>query len=289
VPVQQKQPSVPALPKPPAPVQVSPAQDARPQKKQTGEGSSDKHLLMPEEAKKEQEIPIDIPAGGMSTVVPEVATQVALSSSDINRIVCPAGDIRDVVYSKEKSITVKMAGKNAFIKFHVVKKDEKDIYATIPTELFFICGENTFNVIGIPKRIPSQTITLSSGKRETIKRNAALFGELPYERRVISLIKKVYVDDMSESLNVVAVNKPVAVFKQVELILKRVVTVEGEGLRLKEYNASVRPEYDTIILKEKEFLRSEITSKPLAISVDITNLKKGETARILIVEQGEGM
>ena len=51
-----------------------------------------------------------------------------LSNSDINRVICPV-DIKDVIYSEEKGLTVNLSGKNAFVKFLVVKKDGKEMYS----------------------------------------------------------------------------------------------------------------------------------------------------------------
>jgi len=59
-----------------------------------------------------------------SYVLPEVTTQTEMSSSDINRIVCQT-DIKDVIFSKEKGVSVKISGRDAFVKFLITKKEDK--------------------------------------------------------------------------------------------------------------------------------------------------------------------
>ena len=127
--------------------------------------------------------------GPTQRIGPEGTSQVFLSSSDINRIICPV-EIKDAIYSKEKGLTVRLAEQNAFVKWVVMKKDGKDLYATTPSELYIVCGQNVYTLIAVPKRIPAQTIQLSSGKADAIKTNLALFQEVPFEKKILALIKR---------------------------------------------------------------------------------------------------
>ncbi len=222
-------------------------------------------------------------------VLPEVASQVHLSSSDINRVVCPV-DIKDVVFSKEKGIIVKLAGNNVFVKFLVMKKDGRDFYSSTPSEIFIVCGEQIYNIIAIPKRIPSQTVQLSPGKADTIKKNASLFGELPFEKKIVTIIRSIYKDDLPDSFTTQKVNKKYETFRNLDLVLHRVFTIDGEGLRIKEFTAGISDHATspTVYLKEKDFLSKDLTQKPLAVSIEMMNLKKGEMSRIFVVERTEG-
>lgn len=222
-------------------------------------------------------------------VLPEVASQVQLSSSDINRVVCPV-DIKDVVFSKEKGITIKLAGNNAFVKFLVMKKNGKDYYSTTPSEVFIACGDNIYNIIAIPKRIPSQTIRLSPGKAGMIKKNASLFGELPFEKKVVTIIKNIYKEDLPDSFSTQRVNKRFETFQNLDLVLHRIFTIDGEGLRIKEYRARLTDSAvpAAIHLREKDFLNTGLAQRPVAVSIDVMNLRKGEMSRIFVVERTEG-
>jgi len=58
-------------------------------------------------------------------ITPEIPVAVRVSARDINRVTCRAGEIRDVVYSKEKGMTVSFSGRDAFIKYKYIKKGNK--------------------------------------------------------------------------------------------------------------------------------------------------------------------
>ncbi len=215
-----------------------------------------------------------------AVIAPEVAAPVELSSSDINRLVCPT-EIKDVIYSKEKGLTVKIEGREAFVKFLVTKEGDKDVYSTTPTELYVICGQKTFNLIALPKRIPSRTVMLSGGD-DKAKKNSSLFDGMPFEKKILAVIKSVYTDDIPDSFTVKSEDRSFNVYKGLKLTLVRTVRVEGEGLLVKEFTSQAT---ENMELAEKDFLKNELTSNPVAIAIDKLKLAKGETARIIIVER----
>jgi conjugal transfer pilus assembly protein TraK len=225
-----------------------------------------------------------------SYVLPELTTQTQMSSSDINRIVCQA-DIKDVIFSKEKGVSVKISGRDAFVKFLITKKEDKEIYSSTPSELFVICGNDVYSLITVPKRIPSQTVRLSSGRSEKIKKNISLMEGLPFEKKITGLIKTVYKEDIPDSFSISYSNRKIEIFKDIRLTLRRTVAIEGEGLQIKEYSVEMKMDSPraSVQILEKDFLRTEITERPVAISIDRLNLKKGDSARLFIVEQTGGV
>lgn len=231
---------------------------------------------------------IDLPSAvadedlGGQQVFPEITMQVNLSSSDVNRVTCKS-DIRDVVYSQEKGLKVKYSGKNAFLKFLVAKQDDTVKYAKDPVEVFIICGENTYNMIAIPKRIPSQTVRLDSGKADRIQKNASIFSGQPFEKKLTSLIKSAYMEETPESYKVDIKQEEIKAFKDLEVFLRKVIQVEGEGFFLKEYLVTDK-NLSAIELSEKSFLTRMFAKRPLAIVVEKPRLKKGESTRVFIVE-----
>ncbi len=222
-------------------------------------------------------------------VSPEITTQVRLSNSDINRVICPV-DIKDVVYSEEKGLAVNLSGKNAFVKFLVVKKDGKEMYSMTPSELYFVCDGAVYTMIASPARIPAQTVQLTPGKAGTAKKNIELYGELPFEKKIITIVKRVYMNDVPDSFTKTAVNRKMDIFKDLEVILRSIYAIEGEGLRVKELDVRISPasNLETISLKENDFLRTDISLHPVAVSVESMTLKKGETSRVFVVERNEG-
>ena len=215
-------------------------------------------------------------------VLPEATTKVDLSSIDINRIVCPV-DIKDVVYSKEKGLSVRIQGKNAFMKFVVARDDGRTRYTATPVDVYVVCGSEVYSMIAYPKRIPAQVVKLTRGKRDAVKRNTEMFGGIPFEKKIMTVLKAVFTDTIPDSFSVAVVNRPFNVFQQIDLVLKRIIAVEGEGIKVKEYIAQAKT---GVYLREKDFLRPDLTTNTVAVSLGALNLKKDETSRILIVEQG---
>lgn len=219
-----------------------------------------------------------------TVVLPEATTTIRLSSSDLNRISCPA-EIREALTSTEKGVTIKITGKDAFVKFKVTKKGDKLSYASTPTELYIVCGEETFSMIAFPQRIPSQSIRLSSGRERKIKDNLSLYAGLPFEKKLLRAIRDVYTENIPDSYSVVRKDKRFLMFREIALTLKRTVDIEGEGLRIKEYEANLRGETAEFRMNEKMFLRTELAENPVAVSLERHILRRGDTSRVFVVEQ----
>ena len=225
-----------------------------------------------------------VSGAGIITVSPEVSTPVEMSSSDMNRIMCPA-DIKDVVFSKEKGLTVKIIGHNAFVKFLITRRGDREVYSSTPSEVFVACDESIYALIAIPRRIPSQTIRLNAGVQK-LKKNAALYGGLPFEKKIEGIARNIDTDDLPDSFTVEPSGKKVEIFKDLTLTHKRTITIDGEGLAVKEYKAEIRGESDksSLDIRERDFLRTELAIRPVAISVHPLKIKKGDTASILLFE-----
>jgi conjugal transfer pilus assembly protein TraK len=217
-------------------------------------------------------------------VLPELTTRVRLSASDVNRLVCQE-EIKDVVTSKEKGVIVKIVGKSAFIKFVVVKKGEKLTYSETPTELFVVCGDAMFNLVAMPSRIPAQTIQLSTGRKDRIKENLSLFEGLPFEQKILKIVRESYMEEIPDSYVVRRFNKKTNVsFKEINVLLRREIEIEGEGLKIREYEASIKGTLPELLLHERMFLHPGLAENPVAVAIEEPLLKHGTTTRIFIVE-----
>ena len=222
-------------------------------------------------------------------VMQEVPTKVTLSNRDINRMTCPDGAlVKDVVYSSEKGVSVKIEGPNAFVKFLVAKETVtgKEKHRLDPVEFYVVCEDNQiFTLIGTPQNIPAQHIQLVSNT-ERVKKNLSLFAGIPFEKKVIMVTQKVYTDDIPDSFTVKRVNQPVPVFKDIDVVLNRVVIADGEGIRLKEYILSLKEsfEQDSIQLAEKSFLVAELTENPVAVALETHTLRAKSPRRLFILE-----
>lgn len=231
---------------------------------------------------------VDLPSAakndedGGQLIYPEVAMKAVVSSSDVNRIVCN-GDIRDVIFSKEKGLKAQAAGKSLYVKFFL-KEDEvgKIKYATKPVEMYVVCGENTFNIILFPQKVPSQTIRLQSGSAERIKKNTSLFAGLPYEKKIQTLIKNAYDEDYPESFQVVKKMEEVKAFRDIKVFLTKVIRVEGEGFAIKEF--LLLPGID-IEVSEQSFLGKDFSTAPVAVSLETLKLQRGVKSRLFVIER----
>jgi hypothetical protein len=107
---------------------------------------------------------------------------------------------------------------------------------------------------------------------------------------VVKLIQAVYTENFPDSFSVENVNTE---FFDTEyrLTLKRIVSVDGEGLRLKELVVTLKGgdnDYDRRELSEKDFLRASIAKNPLAVSIYPLVIESGQTARVFVVERTNG-
>jgi len=222
-------------------------------------------------------------------VLPEVTTKVLMSNRDVNRIVCLNGPVKDVVFSQEKNMQVKIKGKNVFVKYLFAKDPVtgETIYSKIPSELYVICGNNVvYSLITLPANIPAQEVQLYS-KEDKIKKTLSLFKGMPLENKVVMLIKDAYTDTIPDYLTVKRFNRPLNLFQDINITLRRTVTAEGEGLKLKEYVLSLKPQAKKPMmrLKEQFFLIPELAEHPIGISLSDLLLRKGSSVRLFIVEK----
>ena len=221
-------------------------------------------------------------AYGSSPILPEVTTAVDLSSSDINRIVCP-GMISDLIFSQEKGLDGHFAGNNAFVKFTITVQGDDKRYSTTPTELFVSCNETIYSLIVTPKRIPSVTLRLSPPATRELKQNISRYQALPFEKKVLQLIREAYQGGYPDSYRITEADATLNISVDLSVRLLRIVDVEGVGLRLKEYNVKATAD-ESIQITEKDFLRTEMGERIIAVVVENHRIEQGGASRVFVVE-----
>jgi len=231
---------------------------------------------------------IDLPettpddTSGGQTVMPIITQKAIMSRSDENWIVCNE-PIKTVLAGDDAHIDVKYFGSNAFIKFQYLSDGQKTMYpAPKPTPLHIPCGDAIYSLIVVPMKVPSQTIRLGSGKTAKIRENATIFREQDTRKKVQELIRRAYNDDLPDSFTVKLIDKPLDLFRDVAVRFHRTITVDGEGLVLKEYYLT--PSVDGLELSVRQFIRKEISPLPSPMSVIPPRPAKGERARLFVVE-----
>ena len=97
-------------------------------------------------------------------------------------------------------------------------------------------------------------------------------------------------NEVPDSFTKTVVGRKMDIFKDLEVILRATYAIEGEGLRVKEFEVRIPPTntVQSISFKENDFLRTEVSLHPVAVSVESMTLKKGETSRVFVVERTDG-
>lgn len=214
--------------------------------------------------------------------MPEITQRALLSRSDVNRIVCKE-PIKDIFFSDEKGLEKpSYSGNSAFVKFRVKKTGSAYEYVTMPIDLTIICGESVYTLIGFPKALPSQTIRLDSGTKARARENMTIFKDQPERVKAKALIERAYKEDIPASFTTKILDRQFTVFKNISTSLHRIISVDGEGLIIKEFY--VVPHVESIELNEKDFLRKEFTENPFALGLTELRPGKKERSRLFIVE-----
>ncbi len=223
-----------------------------------------------------------------AVVEPNKTTMVKMSALDINRIHCVDGDITDVIYSDERGVKVKIIGQDAFVKFPVRKVDDSLQYSKAAVDLFAVCNGKVYSIIAQPLKTISSTLTYLKDRASEIEKNINKHKDLPFEKRLVDIIRNVYTNQIEPHYEFVPVNKRVSLYENMDIIYKGYYNIEGEGLNVKLF--IIRPvnlssQRDYIEFKEKDFLRKVLTIAPVAISLDKTKLYSNDKAVLIIVER----
>ncbi|MBF0121635.1 MAG: type-F conjugative transfer system secretin TraK [Desulfobacterales bacterium] len=224
-------------------------------------------------------------------VYPDITTRLDLSTLDINRCTCMDGSpVKDVVRSSEKGITAQVNGNNVFIKFQIqqnqITQDTK--YSETPTDLYILCGETIYPIIAIPKKIPAQWVQLMSNKSK-IEKTVSSFKGLSYEEKIVTIMKEAYSNMLSDNYTKQKVEQKFTIHSMnfLEIVLKQIINIDGEGMILKEFFIKVKPDAKSSIAKvtEKNFITPDISQKPLAITLDSLVITKNKPTRLWIIEK----
>lgn len=194
---------------------------------------------------------------------------IDLSLKNLNLIKFPIPGIK--VYTSSKFLDIKVDEENVFVKF---------IDETIlsPQEVFFIVpsGE-VFNMVFVPKEIPSQTVVVRMSKEDITD---ALEWETShsYVSGLKDLIKAMYEGRPPKGFSVKEVEEEKPVWKEAKITLKQVyrgATLQGEVYEV--VNITKEP----IRFVEKEFYEKGV----LAVSLDRHELKPGEKTELYLVKK----
>jgi conjugal transfer pilus assembly protein TraK len=221
---------------------------------------------------------------GEQTILPMITQKAIVSNMDINWVLC-RDTITEFICDDDKDLEVKNKGDHAILKYKHGTTGGEDDYASSTTACSVKCGDVLFRLVAVPLPLPAQTIHLDSSKVTNIRQNSALFRDETTNKKIMKLMQMVNTDDIPKSFTVKPVSRaPLTLFKDLAVIFTRTITVDGEGIIVKEF--VIVPEVDGIDLREKSFLRREISTNPLAIAFEPGKTKpsKGERVRMFVIE-----
>lgn len=252
-------------------------------------------------------------------ITPEKKYYVQLSSVDVNRFVCP-GLIRSVVFSEERGVIVEISDNNAFVKFKITKEGEKLNFSTVPVDLYIVCNNKVYNVVGVPTQIPGVTVYMidPTVNLEELQKNLSI----PYEHRLANLIRDVFRGENLDSALRVVKNKKVEVHEVLDVTEIESFKFEIEGFEVRVFEVKLREDvlirsksgnstFDlskvnvggvlrvqtysdekdkgnkklAVKLSEYIFLKPEISYAPLAVSLESLVLRPGTRIRAILVER----
>lgn len=204
---------------------------------------------------------------------------VSVSLKDMTRIHC-SSPITNVLYSKEKEIEIKTPNGDSYVKILPRKTTledggEKFDYGTFPREAYIECGGQTFSIVMVPKDIPAQTIILKSQYND-LKKATEFERANTYEKTILELVKKGYLEEAPEGYDVKAVGEAIGSFKEIDMI------------HSKEYLGSRYIVDEFLIQAKKPIELSEsmfvpYLKNPLAISIVKLMLNHKESTRMIVV------
>ncbi|MBI5328319.1 MAG: type-F conjugative transfer system secretin TraK [Deltaproteobacteria bacterium] len=214
------------------------------------------------------------------SVPPDIPTRVIMSATNINRVACTGGEIKDVIYAKEQEITVKAVGENVFIRFPIASK------AGLTMDIYIVCNDTLYSIITESGNVPAVTVQLENKKN--IKGNISVYKGVPTEEKALRFIRMAYKEEYPDSFRVVEVKKedrkPHIEYNNIDVLLKRIIRVEGEGVEIREY--IITPKIDTE-LREIDFM--PLAKKPLAIAFSHSAVVKNTDYRLFIVDSAMDM
>lgn len=225
------------------------------------------------------------PASFAQTVRPGMLTEVTISNSDLNDVICP-GAISDVLTSEEKGVQIKASGQHAFVKLTVTEQYGERQYATDPVDLVIVCDDQVYKLLAQPDRIPMQTIQLVA-PAQRVDANVQAMAGMPLERRILGLLAAAYRDQVPDAWTVGPPPKAPSSFPRgVSVTPRRSISIDGQGLLLEEFVLRARGGVDAegVTLDDTVLLPLLTRATPLlALSVDPPQLSSGESGRLFVI------
>ena len=218
-----------------------------------------------------------------SSALPEKTTAVIVSNRDVNRIYC-AKDVEDVVWSKEKPVTVKVSGANVFVKFLVGHQGEAERFTDATLDLHVVCAGEVYTLILHPRDIDSITVRLADSTKQDLTSVAKDWGSLALEDKVKRLTLVAYKHETPSgfSRRMIEASDPrfsVKAYKDLQILGQAETLAPGTGLKATEYAVVAAKSMN---LSERDFLLKDL-GDIVAVTVDPLNVAAQGASRLIVI------
>jgi len=218
-------------------------------------------------------------------VLPEQSTAVVVSNRDVNRIQC-SKDVEDVVWSKEKPVTVKVTGGNVIVKFLVLKEGDAETHVTSSLDLYVVCGGEWYTLILHPREIDSVTVRLGDSTKKALAAVVKDWGSLALEDKVKRLTLIAYRHEtpsgfLRRPIEAADARANIRAYKDLQIQGLTEIVASGTGLRATEYTAIASK---AMTLSERDFLLKDM-GEIVAVTVDPLYVAAQGASRVIVISR----
>ncbi|MEY8201086.1 MAG: type-F conjugative transfer system secretin TraK [Colwellia sp.] len=223
-----------------------------------------------------------IPCIAAVPITPDTPTRVTFSNDNPNRLVCVSGLMNDIVSPSHIPKETKTIGKNAFYAYKMKPKSNGEIqYVDKSHDIYAVCDGQVYTLNVRQKNGRGRTIYLGDPSRKSIEENAKRLQEESIEDVMVSLFLDAYNNDLSTNYTVKKSSGNIKISDGVVAELNRTITLNGIGLRLKEYRVTSKSK---INLYKSMFMKKEISRSLRLVGIVPEKASPGNPARLFIVE-----
>lgn len=216
------------------------------------------------------------------TISPDTPTRITLSSDNPNRFHCVSGLINDTISPAHIPKDTKTLRDNFFYTYKMKPKSNGDIqYVKKNHDIHIVCDGQVYTVNARQKRGVGRTIYLGDPIKKNLEANARLLQEESIEDIMVKLFLDAYNENLPPNYTVKKSSGSVPINSNLTANLERIITLNGVGLRLKEYSLTSNSK---INLYKPMFMKKEVSEKIRMIGVYPPVITPSTTSRLFIVE-----
>lgn len=218
----------------------------------------------------------------LASVSPGQRKFVELSNDNPNRFVCVNGNINEVLIPAHIPHDLQVMRDHAFVTYKMKRKGSKIEHVTIPHDINIVCDGEVYTLDANPKKTNGGTaVKLGNPQIAELTANAKRLQELSIEDIMVEMFLDAYNENLPPNYSVQKETGSIQVNPNLTANIRRSVSLNGVGLRLKEY---IVESDNKIILDKKMFLAKDFSKKLRAVVVIPEVSTASKPARLFIIE-----